>query len=237
MVQLKDWYLSEYSPMHYLAWGGCFGHSRIQNGLLTHTSSIVTIDEDIPNERLIVHTRSGNEYELKFECICLSSNELENTEAILKEFNVCTDFLSKVEVLVANRKKMELSIADSLIKNGDLLLEVTANNVYLGYFKDKNRVYCIEPYCHSGMFQDSVLIKKAGVVDYRYFPYGCMMETYHISDNIKRLVIKNIGSTVVTLDKREYQPDTVTTVCITKDYYQEGLISPDLVNGKNVFTE
>lgn len=237
MVKLKNWYLTEYSPMHYLAWGGSFGHARIQNGLLTHTSPIVTIDEDIPNERLIVHTRSGNEYELKFEEISLFPNELENTEVILKEFNVCTDFLSKVGVLVANRKKKELSIVDSLIENGDLLLEVTANNVYLGYFKKKNKVYCIEPCCHSGMFQDSIIINKTGVVDYRYFPRGCCMETYHISDNIKRLIIKNIGSTVVTLDNREYQPDTVTTVCVNEDYYQEGLISPDLVNGKNVFTE
>lgn len=237
MVKLKNWYLTEYSPIFFLAWGNCFGHPSLQDGLLIHTSPIEQIEADIPNERLIVHTRSGNEYELKFECICISSEELKKTKAILKEFNVCTDFLSNAKVLVANRKKRELSIADSLIENGDLLLEVADNNVYMGYFKNKDKVYCIEPYCHSGMFQDSIIINKTGVVDYRYFPYYYSMQTYHISDNIKRLVIKNIGSKVVTLDNREYQPDTVTTVCVNEDYYQEGLISPDVVNGKNVFTE
>ena len=40
MIKLKNWYLTEYSPMHYLAWGICFGHPNLQDGTLIHTSAI-----------------------------------------------------------------------------------------------------------------------------------------------------------------------------------------------------
>ena len=68
----------------------------------------------------------------------------------------------------------------------------------------------VQPVCHSGMFQDSVLYVKGGskekgeiCFDLSYYPVmlGRAIETYAWSDNIKNVVIKNECSYDIAFNK------------------------------------
>lgn len=87
------------------------------------------------------------------------------------------------------------------------------------------------------MFKDSYLYQLSGVVDFRHyeFIYGSV-STYHMSDSIKRLVVNNIGSRPVTIDNVVYKHG-VTVTCVTEENHPEGLISPDVFNGKGLFSD
>ena len=62
------------------------------------------------------------------------------------------------------------------------------------------------------------------------------VNTYHMSDSIKRLVVNNIGSKPVTIDKKVYESGTTIT-CVTEENHPEGLVSPDAFNGKSWMTD
>ena len=66
----------------------------------------------------------------------------------------------------------------------------------------------IEPQCHSGMTQDSILYTEyqestGSYIDFRYFPrgWGSSMETYSWSENIKQAVIQNAGEKIMTFNE------------------------------------
>lgn len=96
------------------------------------------------------------------------------------------------------------------------------------------------PRLHCGTFQDSVLYTKCGFeeeddcrFDFRYFPEGngTIMETYSWSDNIKRVIIKNVCSYSIKFNCTSIAPGE--TKIITPEGHKQGLISPDCYNGKS----
>ena len=99
----------------------------------------------------------------------------------------------------------------------------------------------VDPYVHSGMFQDSVLYMKYAMkddpysLDFRYFPrgFGDVIETYSWSDNIKVVVIKNMLDRDLTFNGERVKPGE--TKEFTDETHREGLISPDCYNGKSIF--
>ena len=88
-----------------------------------------------------------------------------------------------------------------------------------------------------GMFKDSYLYQLSGIVDFRHYEFiGGSVNTYHMSDSIKRLVVNNIGSRPVTIDNVVYKHG-VTVTCVTEENHPEGLISPDAFNGKSLLSD
>lgn len=236
MIKLEKWYLTN-RGCYNVAWGYVYGHDKLVDGTHIHTSPIVSIHWNIKEKRLEITTHSNNLYELALEDMNIKPDHLKDTEKSLEFFDISMNIVSEAKILVRAKKRIDLAVADDLTSDGDLLLEVAGNNVMRAYFKQKGRIYPLRIRVHTGMFQDSVLISKYGVVDYRYFPYVCSMSTYYISDGIKRLIIKNIGCSDVMLDNVIYKPYTVTSICVTKDSCREGLLSPDCVNGKSLFSD
>lgn len=98
----------------------------------------------------------------------------------------------------------------------------------------------VEPYIHSGMFQDSVLYMKYRdteddfALDFRYFPkgFGDVLETYSWSDNIVRAVIKNDCGYEIEFNYERIEAGE--TKIFTSETHSQGLISPDCYNGKSV---
>ena len=98
----------------------------------------------------------------------------------------------------------------------------------------------LNPRIHSGMFQDSILYMKYKEneddisFDFRYFPKqgGFIMESYHWSDNIKYVVLKNDDDVTLEFNHMTLMP--LETMVFTPDTGSEGLFSPDCHNGKSL---
>lgn len=232
-VKLEKWYLDFYGS-DVLAWGYCFGHPRLADGTFIHTSIVMKAESEEVSKVLRLRTMSGNLYELELGYIDIQPEVIGKTEECLERLNIPREYLSGAIVSVKEKKRKELAWADRLTEDGDLFLQVAGNNVVKAFFKHEGRAHPLMVDCHVGMVQDSMLVHKSGMVDFRYFPEPLGMKTYHMSDTIKRLVVENIGSCRERLDGKVYLPGTVEKVTVTKDYYREGLLSPDMVNGKSL---
>ena len=122
------------------------------------------------------------------------------------------------------------------IFNGDLFIELGAGGILNVHFKYEDKVYRISSQIHMGMFSDSYLYRLSGVVDFRHYAFvGGSVNTYHMSDSIKRLVVNNIGSRPVTIDNVVYKHGINVTL-VTEENHPEGLFSPDVFNGKGLFS-
>lgn len=120
---------------------------------------------------------------------------------------------------------------------GDLFIELGAGGILNVYFKYSDKVHRISSQIHMGMFQDSYLYRLSGVVDFRHYAFvGGSVNTYHMSDSIKRLVVNNIGSRPVTIDNVVYKHGINVTL-VTEENHPEGLISPDAFNGKSLLSD
>jgi len=65
----------------------------------------------------------------------------------------------------------------------------------------------MEPYRHTGMMQDSILYRdKETGVDFRYWPNHSGLETYGWSENIERVVIKNMKGVDITFNHSLIKP-------------------------------
>lgn len=92
----------------------------------------------------------------------------------------------------------------------------------------------VYPYIHSGMFQDSILYTEYGILDFRYFPNWNGMSTYHWSDNIEKVYVKNVMDVKFTFNGEEV--DIGETKEFDNKNNKEGLLSPDCVNGHNLLS-
>ncbi len=111
---------------------------------------------------------------------------------------------------------------------------IEAGDVLAFHIGDNTGV--IYPYVNVGTFQDSVLYTPESceysetVIDFRYWPRPHMIETYSWSDNIKQAVIKNEYKKDILFNDQTISPGE--TKIFTEETHNEGLISPDMFNGK-----
>ncbi len=85
------------------------------------------------------------------------------------------------------------------------------------------------------MFQDSILCTRTGVADFRYFPQGLgtpEIETYHVSSNIERIHLYNMGTSDILFNKEILCRVQEITTVDKGDFGGEGLFSPDVYDGK-----
>lgn len=138
-------------------------------------------------------------------------------------------------------KQIEEKIHTELIQNvqdKENTVYIEISNISTGnplayHIGDKLGV--IKPDLHVGSFQDSVLYMEDGVVDFRYFPEGTGMTIYNWSNNIKHVIIKNLKTCEIRVDRQYILPGE--TVEIDRNNYNCGLFSPDCVDGGSIFKD
>ena len=252
---LKNWTLSASEDTLY-AWGNVYDNPQFARGLYIHTHYFESFDIDMQNKRFDAFTRSGSHYALPFDCI--STNENDNVKQTLitngfKSFDA--DLIEEQYdnwIKLSNKRKQqdeiekEKEIKSFISKTPErsLYMEVFKDHTTLAIFHRDHMEETEAPLCfevsthvHVGMVRDSVLITdwKYGLVDYRYFPYDTRMETYHWSDGLDRLIVKNVSNEAVELDRTLIKPNETVTI-ERNNNIREGLISPDVVNGKSLLT-
>lgn len=201
------------------------------------TSMIDTVEVDEPNKAFIFHTMSGSEYLCSFEDIRITQRFAEFSKDNLERMNVSRAVVDEAIKLAHEKESFLVTKLESELSNGDLYLELGAGGIISVHFKYLDGVHRISSREHLGMFVDSYLYCLSGVVDFRHYAFcGGQVNTYHMSDSIKRLVVNNIGSRPVTIDKKVYESGTTIT-CVTEENHPEGLVSPDAFNGKSWMTD
>lgn len=217
--------------------GRCFGHLNFFDGTYVHTSMVMEAWAGEGGETLFLRTKSGSVYGLALEEMDVEAKALGRTKECAGALHLTGGFFDRAEAAVMEKEKRLLAYADAQTEDGDLFLQVSGGNVLRAYFKKSGRVFPLEIDCHVGMFQDSMLVRKYGLADYRCFPYPCRMETYHASNGIKRLVIENIGKETVEIDRKQYLPGVVEKTAMARESDQEGVLSPDCVDGKCMLSD
>ena len=200
-------------------------------------SMIDTVEVDEPNKAFVFHTMSGSEYLCPFEDIRWTDRFAEFSKDNLERLKVVSHFVDEAIKLAHEKESFLVTKLESELSNGDLYLELGAGGIISVHFKYLDGVHRISSREHLGMFVDSYLYCLSGVVDFRHYAFcGGQVNTYHMSDSIKRLVVNNIGGKPVTIDKKVYESGTTIT-CVTEENHPEGLVSPDAFNGKSWMTD
>mgnify|MGYP000871157739 CR=1 FL=1 len=237
MTKLMKWHIEEI--MESFVVGGVVANDseRFLAGTSIITSMIDTVKVDEANKAFIFHTMSGSDYLCSFDDIRISARFAEFSKDNLERMNVSRAIVDEAIKLAHEKESSLVTKLESELLSGDLYLELGAGGIISVHFKYLDGVHRVSSRIHSGMFVDSYLYCISGVVDFRHYAFcGGTVSTYHMSDSIKRLVVSNIGSRPVTIDKKVYESGTTIT-CVTEENRQEGLFSPDDFNGKSVFSD
>lgn len=229
-IDLLKWYVTEKAGDCH-AWGYVSGHPEIAEGKWIHTSQIVKAEENTEKQCLMAETASGNIYcfakkEIHFE-------NMETTRRFLIKFGLPEFCRDAVEAGFEAEQERQ-SICRHRLAENELFLEMLGCSCLAAYFKDAGGVHPLDVDVHVGTFQDSVLCRKAGIADFRFFPQGDIfpiMETYHASNNIQGVLVKNLGRVDISLDSIACKAKAMTRVD-KKHFTAEGLLSPDVYDGK-----
>lgn len=243
MIKLKYWYFSKHKVKEthedcYQAHGIVSGHPRLQDGIDITTSIVESIKLDSENNRLIMLTHSQNEYELLLADVQLMC--FEETSAILQKFNIPALDKDKCEKLAKQADEELLNKVSSVLGNNELYLQLSGVFVQKAFFRNSSgEIHEIRVTSHIGTFQDSYLISdwQHGEVDFRYWDGLMSIQPYHWSDGLEALKIDNIGDTDIQFICKSRvicKVGEITTV-ESSQYHGEGLLSPDVVNGKCAF--
>lgn len=236
-MELKNWYLRQYGEV-VVGVGDVYNNKKFPDGMNITTSRIESLNVNMQDKCLEIVTHSGSHYKAAFAEISCDPEDLKITRASLWSLKTSSDFVNEAVVLAKKTWKDFAKALDKELLNGDFYMELSSVSISNTYFKYKDKVLKVRGYCHVGMFVDSFLYRIPGVVDFRHYEFDFNgTTTYHISDTIKRLVVKNIHTQPVQIDNVVYPAGQTTITCITEENHQEGLISPDCVNGKSVFSK
>lgn len=237
MTKLMKWHIEEI--MESFVVGGVVANDseRFLAGTSIITSMIDTVKVDEANKAFIFHTMSGSDYLCSFEDIRISARFAEFSKDNLERMNVSRAIVDEAIKLAHEKEGSFVVRLEKELLSGDLYLELGAGGIISVHFKYLDGVHRISSREHLGMFVDSYLYCLSGVVDFRHYAFcGGQVNTYHMSDSIKRLVVNNIGGKPVTIDKKVYESGTTIT-CVTEENHPEGLVSPDAFNGKSWMTD
>ncbi len=241
MIKLREWYfqsgiIEETQKKGFRAWGFVLGHPKLQDGIHIHTSVIDNLELDAENNRLLMYTHSKNVYELRFAD--MSFEDYENIKDCLQWFNVPALPLSECKKLHEKDEEELLAKMGSILQNNELYIQLVGVFVQSAFFKNKSgKIRRINADMHVGMHQDSYLVTdfQKREVDFRYWDGYNRITPYHWSDGLKAILIE-----VLSPNDIEFQGSERTIVCKagevtrieSKEYCGEGLLSPDVVNGK-----
>ena len=240
MFRLDNWFLTcgfniDGSCVEF-AHGNAFGNPRFVNGGFIRTSWIISFA--LSEDALTVETINGSTYVMRFS----EFNAAEERDmAAYEKVGIDETLMEKILAMSEKRNEEICRMYDGLLGENELYLELVGSaSIDLAWFKDGDGVvYKIKPLCNLSMRQDSWLIRERGVVDFRLFPKGAYWEPYHVSDNIERILFRNLDSQSTSLrvhgSTYVLKGEAVTTVEKSALAGVEGLFSPDCFNGKSLF--
>ena len=120
----------------------------------------------------------------------------------LGEKNAMAEYIGKLQEVgqqeLHEKERKENQKLYDIIKEYDQCIYLEMTDVDCGgklAYHMEDRYGVISPMVHVGMFKDSVLyLHSEEHIDFRYFPNGIFnsMETYSCSDNIKKIINKNM---------------------------------------------
>ena len=227
MVYLSNW---KYNGI--MLFGICQGHEKLADGTYIHTSPVMKVE--LCEQGLDVHTYSGTHYRLQANEVALEY--LEETKKHLTLQKIDTSFLDGVSEQIERVQGQKEQEVEKLLEENDLYLEFVGTHMKYGYFKKNGVVITLHCGCHVGMFEDSYLIRNAGVVDVRYFKKDNGIDFYHVSDGIHNIYFKYTGKVPFSIsgigETLEFTQDDSEMKTIKPKNCAEGLFSPDCVNGK-----
>lgn len=138
--------------------------------------------------------------------------------------------------------RYEASEIDKILEPCELYVESYNNILANSHFKNKaGKLSKMRERVHLGMHVDSYLIQdfKNSELDYRYWRENGIVTTYHWSNGLKAIKLRNMGTKELIVNGVEEircAPGEITT--ITKEQGEfEGLLSPDIVDGKSILSE
>ena len=220
---------------HYHLMGIVTGHPKLADGMDITTSYVETVVRQ--GDSFVAKTNSGTIYILELAEIGMDKEVVYDTIDALKGFGFDKNIIIEAQILKERRSIEYLENANKVLDNNELLLCMAGTNTIRAYFKFCNKVEQCQIRVHTGMYQDSILVELMGKVDFRYFPYPNSCEVYHWSDGLKSVKITNTGTeqtifngrgTMLVIKKGEMK------ALEKKIFANEGLFSPDCVNGKSI---
>ena len=243
MIKLTEWHFvkrqfKERREGYFIAEGFVTNHPKLQDGIYIHTSIIQKLEMDAKNNRLLMHTYSQNIYELLLAD--MNVQNFENIQECLQCFNVPAFSLSDCRKMKDENEKALNRMVNEILQQNEFYLQMSGVFVQKAFFKNcSNELREMTVYAHIGMYQDSYIIADftKGEVDFRYWDGANSIKPYHWSDGLETILINNKGSKDIDFvgSKRIIicKVGDITRI-ESKEYCGEGLLSPDVVNGKCV---
>lgn len=239
MPTLFHWRLNAREDSTVLARGLVSGHPKLPDGFSCRTSPVQTARME--DGVLTLVTATGHRYVLRPEAV--APDRLEETAAGLERLGLDPGLAERWGQLRQEEDARRQARLTAELAPGELLLEVVGSNALSAFFRAaRGELREVKPDVHVGMFQDSVLVTdwEGGEVDFRYFPMGNRLEPYHISDGLTAIRLSNLGGaeTAFGAAGRETRcPAGEVTLLPMAEHEAEGLLSPDAVNGKGLFSK
>lgn len=240
MLTLRNWNLARaHQGEQLVAWGLVSDHPLLRTDISIHTSVLerATLTDGV----LQLTTAANHLYTLMPEWFDLEYRAA--TAACLKRLGIDPGFADVCAEARARADRVRLAEDERQTAPGELLLEVIGTTALQALFRTAEGIPVpLTPVVHLGMFQDSVLLtdRSTGTVDFRYFPKYGRIEPYHISDGLHTVKVRNLGSEYVIFGREGHDavcPAGAITAIPAAEHDVEGLISPDAVTGKSIFTQ
>lgn len=175
------------------------GHPKLAEGMKIHTSPILHAVR--MENRMQLETASGRVYHLLMKEWRPSSEK--NEAPALKLLGLPSDFGARCVQIREDAFRIEKSYLWPFIKPGALFLRIVGPHILSVLWRGADsRIRDASIKIHPGMFQDSYLVQSAYqesstlcCADLRLFPIEDRLEPYHISQEIKLLLVSNEGRT------------------------------------------
>lgn len=256
LINMSNWKLHCCGTWFYLS-GTADNHPKLGiNARVVHTSEVLNgIVEGNEVEEVYRFTTHNSIYVCPLKYMSAEMTKMEmNLDALdnIELIKIAFKLNKKLEDTIENKKlhetlkrgQIELKHKQKLEENRLMeLMHDKKNTIYLEVssigtgdtlaYNINDKIGIIKPSIHVGTFQDSILYMEDGLVDFRYFPMMTAMEIYSWSDNIDKLLIKNMKQYDIRVDEQIIKPGE--TVEIDKNNYKYGLISPNCVDGSSAF--
>ena len=210
-----------------LAVGIVSNHPRLSEGADIHTSRVRHVER--AGDGLRMETLSGSVYHLQMG---EWNPRVHGAETLDPErLGLPADFWAQCARAKDAASWAEKAELRSNLSPGTLFMRIVSTSILSAlWMGDDGKIRNASVGLHSGMFQDSYLIRgdcreaeAAGDVDVRFFTISCFpewarLEPYHISEGVKSLLVRNKGSTNVAVGTEAKNtlcpPGTTTSIPI-----------------------
>lgn len=240
MITLRNWHLFRYNGI-IMGRGTVSGHPRLRTDQFAHTSAVMRAK--VEDGVLHMTTFSGNLYVLEPEWF--NPRHLEETLACLPELGIGGDFMEHCVRAREEADARRLEEVAAALEPGELLVELIWMTTLRALFRTKGgTVTSLRPLGRWGSLQGepwfTVLLTDwtGGTVDFRYRLYYDRIVPYHISDGLRTVKVRNLGSVYLLFGQegREVVCDAGAVTAIpAAELGRDELLSPDAVNGKCIF--